>query len=234
VEQAPTADVMDPPETAAGEAGAPRNRWAMGLLGGSALLALAFEQSPANEALRTALGLSVLDWTSNALAVGLAVLAITFVIELVSSVLIVAGLRGEFGSFSRLVDRARTKATDGTANPSSRLGSVLTDVGIALGLGAGLVVVRHHLRTREPGLRNDLLVAIKASGVVAVVSGLIGLLAAGGIEHADAVGLGREAELFVQYATDWRFWFGVLLLVQGIPFLRRQWAKRRRDAPPAA
>ncbi len=202
----------------------------MGLLGGTALLALAFEQSPANEALRTAVGLSILDWTSSALAVGLVVLAITFVIELVSSVLIVAGLRGEFGSFSRLVDRARAKATEDPERSSSRIGGIVTDVGIALGVGAGLVVVRHHLRTREPELRNDLVVAVKASIVVAVVSGLIGLLAAGGIEHADAVGLGRPAELFVQYAIDWRFWFGVLLLVQGVPFVRRHWTKRRGDA----
>lgn len=206
-------------------------RWAARVVIVSALAALAFEQSPANEALRTSAGLGVLARTGNELLVGAVVAAITVVIEGASSVLIALGLRDERGVVGRMTERLRSRVADGpddALDPSraARVRATMTDAGIALGVGSGLVVVRYRLRRGRRSLGADLATAAKATMVVAVVSGLIGVLAGGGIEHASAVGLGTPARYFVDYATDWRFWCVVLGGIEGVPWLRRRWQRR--------
>lgn len=58
------------------------------------------------------------------------------------------------------------------------------------------------------------------TAVGAGVSGGIGYLATGGVEHADKVGLETPAEYFVDYATDWKFWTALLAGGYGIKYTK--------------
>lgn len=195
-----------------------------------AVISLAFEQSPANEAVRANLGFRVLEHTGNAIAVGLTVFLITLVIEGVPGVMITGGLHLNPGLARRLMrktppDGEVIDLRDGGATPtftdrSTRsIGSALTDIGIALGVGAGLVVVKRRWNDPHRSVRQDLSTCAKATLVVGVVSGFIGWLVAGGITYADKVGLERPAELVIDYATDWRFWFIVIFAVQIVSWI---------------
>lgn len=202
----------------------------LGLAVGSVL----FEQSPANEALRTALGLEVLQRTQSEWPVGAAILGLTFLIEGASSLLIIGGLHLPSELVAKFTDRFGRNGSDSVAPRRSLVGAV-TDASLALGVGAGIVVMRHHLRDPDRPVRDDLRVAFTATTVVAVVSGAIGVLAAGGIRHAGKVGLETPAQWFVDYATDWRFWMVVFAIVQVLSQVRRLLGRRRsRPAPVRA
>lgn len=117
------------------------------------------------------------------------------------------------------------------ATQAARFRSTITDAGIALGVGAGLVVVRRRLQVGRRSLGADLVTAAKATLVVAVVSGFIGVLASGGVEHAAAVGLETPARWFVDFATDWRFWFVLLGVIEGVSWIRRVIGRRITRRP---
>lgn len=203
------------------------------ILGGALLAAaigsLVFEQSPANEALRVSAGLDVLKATSNELAVGGVVAAITYGIEMGSSGLIAAGLNSRLKSLRRFSTFVHERLFKKRPQDESKTADRITDMGIAIGIGAGLVAVKHHVQNEQPSLKKDLSVANKASLLVAGVSGSIGVLAAGGIEHAEKVGLGTPAEYFVDYGTDWRFWVGVIGVIQGVKWIKGKFSKRPED-----
>jgi hypothetical protein len=205
---------------------------------------LVFEQSPANEVLRTNAALRVIEDGGGPVAVGLVVGAITVVIELGSALLITLGLHAEEGYVQRvkrrLLDRGLSTGTTGRRRGRHRRTRALTrfatDVAIALGLGAGLVTIRHHVLDARPTLRRDLAVSVRATAIVAVVSGLIGYLAAGGIANAEKVGLGTPAQWVIDYGTDTRFWVSVLVVGYGLAFairLLRGRLRRRRGASDA-
>ena len=100
---------------------------------------------------------------------------------------------------------------------------------MALGIGAGLVVATRHFTDPDRTARADLGLGAAASALVAAVSGTIGWLAAGGINHADRVGLGTLARWFVDWATDWRFWGAIVVVYYLV-----RWVQRRRRRPQAA
>lgn len=201
---------------------------------GLAIGSVLFEQSPANEALRTALGLEVLARTQSEWLVGAAILGLTFLIEGVSSLLIIGGLHLPSELVAKFTDRFGRGGSDSVVPRRSLVGAV-TDAGLALAVGAGIVVMRHHLLDRDRPVRDDLRVALTATTVVATVSGAIGVLAAGGIRHAGKVGLETPARWFVDYATDWRFWLVVFVIIQVLSQVRRLLARRRpRPAPERA
>ncbi len=204
-------------------------RWLMRVVIVAAIAALAFEQSPVNEALRAGAAFAVLDRTANLLAVAATVALITLAIEGLAGSLIVAGLHLR----PRLLSRFQRRVGDDAAEPlppsTGGLRGLVVDAGIALGVGAGLVVVRRALVDPVRGLRDHLRTCWGASLGVALVSGLIGYLAAGGITHAEAVGLETPAEWLVRYATDWRFW---LVLIGSIQLV--SWLSRRRRRSRAA
>ncbi|MGY6499860.1 MAG: hypothetical protein ACXIVQ_03035 [Acidimicrobiales bacterium] len=189
-----------------------------------AIVAIAFEQSPANEALRANVAFRVLDRTGDAPTVGLVVVAVTLVIEGVPALLIAVGLHLHPGLLHRLMRRVGVDvdALAEADRPRRTVGSMLTDAGVALGIGAGLVIIRRRWVEPHRSLASDLRTGAIACVLVAVVSGLIGYLIAGGIHYAADIGLERPAQLVVDYAADWRFWLVVVVLVQGVP-----WAVRR-------
>lgn len=201
------------------------HKFAAGLIMGGALVALAFQQSPGNEAVRTAVALNVLENTKNEIAVGGVVAGLTMAIEGGTSTLIALGLNQEKTKLKQVIQKFRRKsAKDVTeaADDKSATINKLTDIGITLGVGAGLVVVKRHILEEEPKLKTDIARGLGFSAIGAVVSGGIGYLVAGGVRHADKVGLERPAELFVDYATDWKFW--TALIISGYSL---SWAKNR-------
>lgn len=213
-----------------------QNRTRLQRVGSAAIVAAAsaallFEQGPANEALRVNIGLDVLQTTQSAAAVGLAVAATTAVIEMVPSSLISLGLNSEGQVVQRFKSRFSKKGQPGNSADSSTVDRVAdkgANIGIALGLGAGLVTVKEHMKDPEPSLRKDLKTSAKASGVVATSSGMIGYLAAGGINHASGTVFEKPAELFVDYGTDAKFWIGALAVGYGVYYAKKGIESLRR------
>jgi hypothetical protein len=204
--------------------------WPSRIIVALAIAAIAFEQSPANEAIRANIAFRTLDQTGNSLTVGIVVAALTLVIEGIPALLIALGLHSNPGLLHRLMDRLGIDVDAATERDAPRrsVGAVLTDAGIALGIGAGLVIVRRRFRSPLRSLAEDLRTGAWACVLVAVVSGIIGFLLAGGISYAADVGLERPAELIVDYAADWRFWLVVVVVIQVGPWLVRRLRPSRR------
>lgn len=190
------------------------------IIGAAALGSLAIQQSPANEAIRAAVGLWVLDRTSNPLAVGSAVMLTTAAIDGLTSVLIALGLHARTGTVRRIMAWARSRWGAKSTQRPTRIGELSTDAVLALGIGAGLVVARRHLRDARPTLSKDLAAAFLATLFVAVVAGGLGALAGGGLEHAERIGLGAPARLIVEYGSDLRLWILVMAAAALISLLR--------------
>jgi hypothetical protein len=204
--------------------------WPSRIVVGLAIAAIAFEQSPANEAIRANIAFRTLDQTGNSLTVGAVVAALTLLIEGIPALLIALGLHSNPGLLHRLMDRLGVDVDAATERdaPQRSVGSTLTDAGIALGIGAGLVIVRRRWTTPVRTLADDLRTGAWACVLVAAVSGVIGFLLAGGISYAADVGLERPAELIVDYAADWRFWLVVVVVIQVGPWLVRRLRPSRR------
>lgn len=215
-----------------------RHRAAGATIVAAAGLALAFEQSPLNEALRTNVGLRILEDSHSAVAVGLAIYAITNAIEFGTGALITLGLHSENGAVQKLKDRMAAKSKDkldevqqeeSQASHLSRLASTGADVSIALGIGAGLVTVRHHINDENPTIARDLITTAKATQMVAVPSAAIGYLAGGGIEYADGTILQTPAEKFVEYGTNNLVWLGIFATGFGV-YKLKNFIKNRRQS----
>lgn len=195
-------------------------------------VSLFIEQSPINEALRTNIALDTLEQTQSALAVGAAVAGATAVIEMVPSTFISLGLHREGGAVQKLKEKLSKKEAKlesesqdvQVINDKSHLQKIAdtgANVGIALGLGAGLVTVKKHIQDPEPTLAKDMRNSVNATGIVAGVSGTIGYLVGGGIQNAEKIGLETPAEYVVDYGTDTRFWMGALAVGYGAYFAKK-------------
>lgn len=185
----------------------------------SAATLLIFEQSPLNEALRAFLGFEVLKLTANPLLVGLAVTAATFIIEITSSSLIAFGI-SKSKRFKQFISKfGFKKAADTTKNTAS-------DYALALGIGAGMLVIKKHFKNPTQKLKVDLRNAFKATVVISLFSGFVGFLAGGGVELARQYGFGDQAQFFLNVVTDWRFWLVVVIVSQTGDIIRWRSATR--------
>lgn len=201
-------------------------RWLGTTIGAAALASLATQQSPANEAIRAATGLRVLQMTSNPFAVGAAVAAATFAIDGTTSVLIAFGLHADSSAIARIRGWVRDRQQQ-VPPPTGSIRSLATDAVLSLGVGSGLVVARRNLRNDGPSLRSDIETALIATLFVAVVAGLMGCLAGGGLKYAEQVGLGTPARLIVDYGSDWRLWLGILAVLLAMTATRSALARQR-------
>ncbi len=203
---------------------------------------LVFEQSPANEAMRINAGLEVLQNTGSAVAVGATIFGITAIIEGLSSGLITAGLHTEGGLVQKLKEKMKKEVPSASVTEEvletkrsylGRIANAGADVGIALGLGAGLVTVKRHVSDPEPTLKKDVVNSAKATAIVSGVSGTIGYLAGGGIANAEKLGLETPAQYVIDYGTDTKFWMSALAVGYGAYFTQKGVKKlfgRRNDA----
>ncbi len=187
-----------------------------------ATILLIFEQSPANEALRALVGFKVLDITESALMVGLAVGTITFMVELSSGILIALSLNNSlrFKKFSNRFSQKNVQPTDKNS---------YADYLLALGVGAGSLVIKKHLTSARQNLRTDVKSAVKATLAITVLSTLVGFLAGGGIELARAIGLGTQAQYFLDIATNWKFWLTVVIGSQAFEFANNLRKRKQRQ-----
>lgn len=214
----------------------------------AAAAALVFEQSPANEVVRTNAAISMLQRTGSAVWVGVVVFAVTAVIEFVAAFLITLGLHAQGGAVQGLkarMIRRRTEKLDQQAEEKQdttgrKVGRFGTDVAVALALGAGLVTLRRHVSDPSPTIGRDLAVSARATAIVAVVSGMVGYLLGGGLANAHRVGMERPAELIIEYGVNQWFWISVLavgyavvLLVRGVRYLAAR-STRPRTAVSAS
>ncbi len=212
------------------------SKFGNGILVGAAATSLILEQSPLNEAFRATVGLNVLQQTESAVAVGVVVFGVTAAIEMVPATLISLGLNANSESVDKLKARFSKKAeeevtlsqTSDSASLLKKITDSSQDTAIALGVGAGLVTVRRHMADPDPSLSKDLKNSAGATGVVAGVSGFIGYLAAGGITHAEKVGLETPAEYVVDYGTDPLFWMSALGVGYGVYFAKKGFDKFRQ------
>jgi hypothetical protein len=188
---------------------------------GATLTALAFEQGPGNEAVRSALMFNVLDHTHNALAAGGAVGAITMAIEGGTSGLIALGLHEEKSAVKRVIQRFKRKSApeldeDGKAIEIDRtFATKAGDLALALTVGPGIAMTKRHLQEAEPDFKTDVRRGLGYSAIGAGVSGGIGYLITGGIQQAAKVGLEAPAEFVARWGADARTWVGLLGVVYG-------------------
>lgn len=177
-----------------------------------AISAFVFEQSPANEALRAIIGFSVLNASNNPLLVGLAVGVITLCIEFISSGLIALGLNTS-PRFQKFANKRNYKIN----TSSSFIG--FSDLALLLGIGSGMVVIKKHISGANLSLKQDIILAFRASVAVAIFSAFVGFLAGGGIEIARNFGLATASQSIVDLATNWLFWIIFIIVTQSISMI---------------
>jgi hypothetical protein len=184
---------------------------------GIAALSAAFQQSPGNEALRAYAALSVYDHTRNPLLVGATVGAVTVAIEGLSSYSISAALNSENDTVEKLKNRFRRGDVEERASSNNRL----SDVSVALGIGAGGLVVKRHLQEPSRTLKQDIKTTTKATALIAGTSASVAGLVGGGIEYAERIGLERPAEVMVNVLTDWRTYVGAFAVAQAYNYTKK-------------
>lgn len=204
-----------------------------GVVVSAAAVTYAFELSWLNEVWRVNAGTTELIQGGSAADVGLVVTKITAGIEVASGSLIALGLNMKSDTVDKLKgwlkarrDEALEDSEEELPKDKSRLGSLATDAALALGAGAGIVVVKDHYMRDEPSLTKDMGSMAKGAAVVVPVSGLTGYLVGGGLNSTEGTALEKPAELFVDYALDSRFMF--LALTAGYAF------KYRKQIPAAS
>lgn len=181
-----------------------------------------FEQSPANEAVRAFAGFKVLEATGSAVLVALAVGLITFVVEMSSSALIALGLHSS-NRFKRFSQRFVKHESKDTGKNSA------SDYLLALGIGAGTLVIKKHLKNKKQTLSADLRSAFKASLAITLFSAFVGFLAGGGVIVAQQIGLGTLAQQFLNIVTDWRFWLIVVIGSQLLELLLNKHKSKAKE-----
>jgi hypothetical protein len=194
-----------------------------GLLLAGSLTALAFQQAPTNEAVRTAITLEAFENTDNKLVAAVAAGAATMVIEGGTSSLIALGLTREKSAVNRIVERYRrrksaNKAIDETIDsietPRAKDLSIfrklvrgLGNTTLALGVGPGILVVKKHLTGENSTTKEALKTGIGFSALGAAVSaGVWGYGITAGAEKAEGAASGTPVEFLVDYATDAKVW----------------------------
>lgn len=108
-----------------------------------------------------------------------------------------------------IVRRGMEKVGAVAGAPLRYVGEKLGDLGLAFGVGAGIVMMKYHFKDKDPTLRKDLATSAKASALVGSMSGSIGFLLAGGITKAEEVGLERPAKFIIDHGSDNKFWLAI-------------------------
>ena len=122
--------------------------------------ALGFVISPFDATVRGDFGIRAFTRTFNSAAAGLAVGAATFVIDGGSALLVALGLSANPTLTSRLdswttriLNPTTRKKPTGEASTTSGASSTLSDVSLALGVGAGAVILKHPTASRNRWIR---------------------------------------------------------------------------------
>lgn len=228
---------------------------ASGLLLAGSLIALGFQQSPANEAVRTAITLEAFDNTDNKLAAAGASGAVTMLIEGGTSSLIALGITREKSAVNRFVERYRRKKsakmaldeslseTDAVEQKEeiSKPRKVLRGLGnttLALSMGPGILVVKKHITGENTTIKEALKTGLGYSAIGAIVSaGVFGYGVTEGVQSAEDAASGTPVEFLVDYATDAKTWaagIAITGVAYGISRIRNSRNSQKAQIPQAS
>lgn len=205
------------------------------LVGG--LAAFGFQQSPANEAVRTAITLDVFERADNKVSAAMASGAATMVIEGGTSTLMALSLTREASAANKFIDRYKKKKSvkqatselDGTEaralSSSKRIARGAGNTALALMIGPGVLVVKKHITGENSTTRQAMRTGLGYSALGAAVSaGVFGYGVTTGSEGVKGFASGTPFESVAQYATDAKTWvtgLGVASVVYGISVFKR-------------
>ena len=194
----------------------------------TAAAAVGFEVSPANEATRAYIGFAILESTHNPLLVGAGIGLSTLAIEGASGISAASALRVSSTRVEKIKDKLRGRVN---RTPELTIKDTFGDSVQAIsGLGSAGVVAKKHLQGNRTFDQDKKTIALTA-GAIAGFSAGIGALAGGGIEYAERIGLGDEAETIVNLASDWRVYAGALALSASYPFIKKRMEGLRNNKP---
>lgn len=187
----------------------PWHRKALGALAmGAAASGVLFLQTPANEAIRSNVAFDVFKNTGDGNLAALSVVGTTAAIETAATTAIALGINYKKEEFDGLMHRLRRKKDiDDLEDDNPKINSVgsrAIDLGIMTAVGPGMVIPRRHFQERNRSFRKDMKTGLGYVAVGSALSGAIGWLIFGGVQHADKVGLRRPAEIFAEHAADWK------------------------------
>lgn len=177
---------------------------------GMVALSLGFQQSPGNEAARAYIGTNILAVTHNPILVGGGVGLATVLIEGASSLTVADALNSHPEWVGWLKKKMRGDNDDTSSEKSNRG----TDIALALGVGTAAVVMKRHYQEKDRTFQKDKKIIAKTAGGIALFSAGIGMLASGGIEYADKIGLGSESEALLDVASSWKTYAGLFVATQ--------------------
>lgn len=199
------------------------------VLGLAAVLALGFVISPFDATVRGDFGIRAFTRTFNSAAAGLAVGAATFVIDGGSALLVALGLSANPTLTSRLdswttriLNPTTRKKLKGEASTTSGASSTLSDVSLALGVGAGAVILKHPTASRNRWIRLAAIYTIMNS----VVFGTIGWMVAGGANFMADAGFGWLRDGLIRWVPEPLVWTAIFVATVLGPFLYGEWLDR--------
>ena len=212
-------------------------RAAGAVFGIAAILALAFVISPFDATVRGDIGIRAFTRTFNSTAAGLAVGAATLVIDGVSAVLVALGLASNPALTGRL-DRWTTRILNpttrkqlrGETTETSATRSTLSDLSLALGVGAGAVLLKHP--TAQP--KKWLQLSAAYTALNSVVFGIIGWMVAGGANFMADAGFGWLRTGMIRWVPEPLVWTAIFVITVLGPFLYGEWLTRRYKEPAPA
>jgi len=213
-----TPEALVPDMIVNSETGITESNWKVNtakVAGGVAVAAAAvsygFDLSWLNEAWRVDAGVRELMHGGSATDVGILITKMTVAVEAISSTLVAAGLNVKSGSVDRFRNWLRTKKDEmfegkeeELPKSNSTMGSLATDAGLALSVGAGMVVAKRHLANENSTVLNDAATIAAGTATIAAVSGTIGYLLAGGLNNTEGTVLETPANWLVDYGLDTR------------------------------
>ncbi len=204
-----------------------------GAIVGLATAALFVEQSPLNESVRIPPAAAVFRSTGSELKTGGVVGALTLGIEIPTSILVSAGLNYERDRIRKVVNRFKGADTGYSKKDETPkdygLRDIVTDTSIAFGLGPSVLVAKRHIQNPERTFKSNVKTGVKASVAVSALAASIGGISAVLLKQADNLGAFKKpAEYFVDYATDWKFWIGVVGSIQVLSYARNKLRGKRR------
>lgn len=187
-----------------------------------------FQQSPLNEIIRVWAATSVLRQTHSPLLTALVVAGLTFVIEAIAAVAIAKAMRLYPSKMSWMHKKLTKKDRTTKRQLRSTKASTATDTALALGIGAGAVLVKKHFEQKNRSAQDDARTIVKSSAGIALFSAIIAYLASGGIESIDKLGMSPETtQLIFNIATDWKIYVIIILAIELFGYVNKKIAEEK-------
>lgn len=91
------------------------------------------------------------------------------------------------------------------------VGEFMGDVAVSMTFGAAIVTYRRHRQNANPTVRKDVMTTIKATGIVATLSGVIAWGIAGGSKYTEGTIFEKPTEWLIDYGSESKYWLAALV-----------------------